>query len=261
MSPLRRAPVLLAAAALLQCSSGRATSPDGGAPGSPTGGGSAILFIGNSLTEANDLPRRVQDLSRDAGAPIDVSAVVFGGFSLEDHLNEGPAVARIRSRPWTVVVLQQGPSTLPGSRAALVRDATRMATEIRAVGGRPALLMVWGLPGQRQEDVSASYRAAAEATGSVLITAGDAWQIALARDRSLRMTDTDGFHPNPLGTWLAALTVHCTLNRSLPPALTLAVERQRASFDLSDAQSRILHEAACAGALAGGPLRAASLPP
>jgi hypothetical protein len=241
-----RAPVLLAAAALLQCSSGRATAPDGGAAGTQPPAGSAILFIGNSLTESNDLPHRVQDVARDAGAPVDVSAVVFGGFSLEDHLNEGPAVPRIRSRGWSVVVLQQGPSTLPESRTLLIRDATRMAAEIRAAGARPALLMVWGLPGQRQEDVDASYRAAAAATESLLIPAGNAWELARGRDRSLRMTAGDGFHPSPLGTWLAALTVHCALNGSLPPAPPLAVERQRAAFDLTEAQSRILHESACA---------------
>jgi hypothetical protein len=243
-----RAPVLLAAAALLQCSAGRATAPTApDAPGGPPpSGGSAILFIGNSLTQSNDLPLRVQDVARDAGAAIDVSAVVSGGFSLEDHLGSGPAVPRIRSRSWSVVVMQQGPSTLPESRALLVRDATRMAAEIRAVGARPALLMVWGLPGQRQQDVDASYRAAAQATESILIPAGNAWQLALARDRSLRMTVADGFHPSPLGTWLAALTVHCTLNGSLPAPPPLAVERQRAAFDLTEAQSRIVHESACA---------------
>src|SRR5262245_7335119 len=243
----RVAAAALAGVVLAQCSGHTATppsTPDEGAPAAPAA--AALLFIGNSLTEANDLPHRVQDLARDAGAPIDVSAVVSGGFSLEDHLDSGPALGRIRSRNWSVVVLQQGPSTLPESRAALIRDSTRMAAEIRAVGARPALLMVWGLPGQRQEDVSASYRAAAEATGSVLIPAGDAWQIALGRDRSLRMTVADGFHPSPLGTWLAALTVHCTLNGSLPPSPPLAVEQQRAAFDLTAAQSRILHESACA---------------
>jgi hypothetical protein len=140
-----------------------------------------VLFIGNSLTQSNDLPRRVQELALDAGAPIGVDAVVAPGFSLEDHLASGPAVARIRSRAWTAVVLQQGPSTLPDSRTALIRDATRLVGEIRAVGARPALLEVWPLPGQRQEDVTASYRAAAQATGAVLIPAGQAWQAAAAR--------------------------------------------------------------------------------
>jgi hypothetical protein len=242
---------ILAAAALagvflVQCSGHTATAPEAPLPTGPQGTGPAVLFIGNSLTQANDLPGRVQDLAREAGAPIDVSALVAGGFSLEDHLTAGTAVPRIRSRGWTVVVLQQGPSTLPESRAALIRDATRMAAEIRAVGARPALLMVWGLPGQRQEDVSASYRAAAQATESSLIPAGDAWQIATGRDRALRMTGPDGFHPSPLGTWLAALTTHCALNGVLPPAPPLDVERQRADFALSEAQSRILRDAACA---------------
>jgi hypothetical protein len=236
------AAVALAGALLVQCSG---ETPGGPAPSGPTGG-PAVLFIGNSLTESNDLPRRVQDLARDAGAPIEVSAVVAGGFSLEDHLAAGPAVPRIRSRAWSAVVLQQGPSTLPESRSALIRDATRMAAEIRAAGARPALMMVWGLPGQRQQDVSASYRAAAEATGSLLISAGDAWQAALARDGSLRMTVEDGFHPSPLGTYLAALTVHCALNASLPPAPPLATVRQRTGVSPSESQAQILRDAACA---------------
>jgi hypothetical protein len=141
--------------------------------------------------------------------------------------------------------MQQGPSTLPDSRAALIRDTTRLAAEIRGVGGRPALLTVWPLPGQRQEDVSASYRAAAEATGSLLIPAGDAWQAVRAQDRSLVMTVSDGFHPTALGTYLAALTVHCAINGRLPPPPSLAVERLRAGSTLSAAQADALRAAAC----------------
>jgi hypothetical protein len=104
--------------------------------------------------------------------------------------------------------------------------------------------MVWPLPGQRQEDVSASYRAAAEAVGALLIPAGDAWQAAVRRDRTLTMTVGDGFHPSPLGTYLAALSVHCALHGRLP-AVPLAVERQRAAVPLTEAQAQALHEAAC----------------
>lgn len=240
----------LAAGLLVQCAAGTATTPDTGPPTTapPPSSGAAILFIGNSLTEANDLPRRVQDLSRDAGASTVVDAVLGAGFSLEDHLGTGQAASRIRSRPWTLVVMQQGPSTLPHSRALLIRDAGRLADQVRAAGGRPALLTVWPLPGQRQEDVSASYAAAATATGALLLPAGDAWQEARARDRSLVMTVGDGFHPSPLGTYLAALTIHCALNGSLPPAPPLTVERQRAGVSLSEGQALILRRAACAGA-------------
>lgn len=243
---------LLAAALLVvglqaQCSGGTpaapASAPPGATPGTVEGGG--VLFIGNSLTQANDLHLRVADVARDAGVALDVEAVVAPGFSLEDHLASGAAAARIASRRWSVVVLQQGPSTLPESRELLVRDARRFALLSRAAGARPALLVVWPIPGQRQADVSASYRAAAAAVDGLVLPAGEAWQAALARDRSLRLTVADGFHPTPLGTYLAALTIHCALNGRLPPA-SLDVERQRAGVALTAAQDQILRDAACA---------------
>src|SRR5262245_51008105 len=136
---------VLALGLLVRCASGGPSAPATTTPASATtpSSGVAVLFIGNSLTEANDLPRRVQDLSRDAGAPVEVEAVLGSGYSLEDHLAAGRAVSRIRARSWSVVVLQQGPSTLPESRALLIRDARRLGDEARAAGGRPALLEVW----------------------------------------------------------------------------------------------------------------------
>lgn len=234
--------VLLLASLHARCSAApMAPQP---APGAMPGAEEAILFIGNSLTEANSLHLRVADLARDAGTPLDVAAVVEPGFSLEDHLAKGDAARRIASRRWSVVVLQQGPSTLPESRELLVRDARRFAELARAAGARPALLVVWPLPGQRQADVSASYRAAAAAVDGVVLPAGEVWQEARARDASLQLTIEDGFHPTPLGTYLAALTVHCTLNGRLPPPV-LATERQRAGVALTEAQDQILRAAAC----------------
>jgi hypothetical protein len=206
----------------------------------------SILFIGNSLTDANGLEGRVRELAGDAGTTIKVAAVARPGYSLEDHLANGPALDRIRSGRFGVVVLQQGPSTRAQSRADLIRDADRLAQEIRAVHARPVLLMVWPLPGQRQEDVSASYRAAAVATGSSLVPAGEAWQAARRRDPSLVFTGPDGFHPSALGTYLAALALHCRLHGRLPPVRALAVERERSGVPLTDEQARLLREAACA---------------
>jgi hypothetical protein len=137
--------------------------------------------------------------------------VVQGGASLEDHWAGGRVQREIARRRWTYVVMQQGPSTLPASRANLVEWATRYAEAIRAAGAQPALLMVWPLPGQTTQAVAASYRAAAEATGAILIPAGEEWARARERDPSLVLTVSDGFHPSREGTELAARTVVCTL--------------------------------------------------
>lgn len=234
LSSMAAGPVLLLVAVSLQAS-----------PAWAAGAGS-VLFVGNSLTDANGLEERVRELAEDAGAPVEVEAVVRSGYSLEDHLTAGSALKRIRSGRFGVVVLQQGPSTLPQSRADLIRDADRLVRETRAVGARPVLLMVWPLRGQRQEDVSASYRAAAVATGALLVPAGEAWQAARRRDSSLALTTSDGFHPSPLGTYLAALTLHCTLHGSLPVPPPLARERVRSGFPLSTEQAALLRETACA---------------
>src|SRR6185436_14812643 len=52
-----------------------------------------LLMVGNSLTEANDLPAMVATLAHLAGddPPIEVAAVVIGGSSLQDQLDAGAA--------------------------------------------------------------------------------------------------------------------------------------------------------------------------
>ncbi len=237
----RRGGIALAATAVLACGG------DGTSSGAPTalsvidsaalvGTGPAILFVGNSLTSSNNLPGRVERMSREAGTPVSTSGLTANDTSLGDHWANGTAPAAIRSRSWNAVVMQQGPSTLPESRADLIASATQYAQAIRAGGGRPALLMVWPLPGQTQAAVAASYRAAAEATNAVLIPAGDVWERVRAADPSVDLTIGDGYHPSALGSEIAAMATICALfPGSRPPAPT----------DLSPAARQAATAAAC----------------
>jgi hypothetical protein len=234
-----RALLVAGAAGMLaiSCAGGRSVAaPAPVPPEGAAGSARSILFIGNSLTSANDLPRRVAAVAAAGGVSIVTDGVAIDGASLSDHWEDGRARRAIASRAWSVVVLQQGPSTLPESRTELIRATTEIGDAIRRAGATPALLMVWPLPGQRAADVSASYRAAAEATGSVLIPAGDAWVRAKSADPSLVLTGADGYHPSPLGTEVAALSVVCTLFASTRPQPQLA---------LSPAQRVVLATAAC----------------
>ena len=53
-----------------------------------------------------------------------------------------------------------------------------------------------------------SQAAASSVSGGVFIPAGDAWRLALERDQSVQLYGGDGYHPGPLGTYLAALVVY-----------------------------------------------------
>jgi len=254
---MRRRPHLfrfasLAAGAVLGlgCAAATAVSPSalGATTSAGASGGDSVLFIGNSLTESNDLPARVAEITAAAGRPLRTSAVTQGGASLLDHLDDGRALRAIREGRWSVVAMQQGPSTLPESRAELIESTRRFAAEIRSGGAKPALLMVWPLPGQQASAVSASYRAAAEANDALLLPAGDAWVMLGARDRSLVLTVSDGFHPSLLGTYAAALTVACTLIPEDRPALARALSATGLRLDA--ARRDLLVEAACTAAAA-----------
>jgi hypothetical protein len=48
---------------------------------------------------------------------------------------------------------------------------------------------------------------AAVRAGGMFFPAGEAWRAAWARDSTLALYGPDGFHPSPLGTYVAALVI------------------------------------------------------
>lgn len=167
-----------------------------------------VLFIGNSLTYVNGVPAMVQTIAEAAGHTFAYGAAVMANASLEDHWYAG-VESTIRDVAADVVVLQQGPSSLPQNQLHL-RTWTETLTEvIREVGGEPALYMVWP-EATRIEAFDAVYDAyhdAAVAVNGIFAPAGDAWRQAWDDDPALEFYGPDGFHPSVLGSQVAALTL------------------------------------------------------
>ena len=207
-----------------------------------------VLFIGNSLAAMNDLPALVAMFARDNGDRLETRTIAYPNYSLEDHWKGGDARRAIAEGGWSFVVLQQGPSSLPESRELLVEYAKRFATEAQRVKAKVALYMVWPASNRPQDfdGVKLSYETAAREVGGVFLPAGQAWRIAWRRDPSLPFYGPDGFHPAQLGSFLAALVIY--------QGLTGKSSARRVAVSLSDAQSKILREAA-AEALSGAPNR------
>lgn len=188
-------------------------------------GPTRILFIGNSLTYANDLPAMVCALARAAGRQATCDSVAKPDYGLEEHWNDPDARAAI-ARGWDVVVLQQGPSALPESRRLLIAYTKRFDSEIKKAGARTALYMVWPSRARRGDfpAVSRSYAAAAHEVNALLIPAGEAWRAAWAAGAALPLYGADGFHPSPSGTYLAALVAYEQIFGTPPPATPVSAE-------------------------------------
>ena len=217
-----------------------------------TPGGYQVLFIGNSLTYVNDLPGTVADLAESVGDTIRVRSVALPNFAVIDHaLGLSNAVDVIKSQSWNFVVLQQGPTTVGVNRDTLIIATKTLDPIVKGQGGRTAQLMTWPQSNQTSlfPAVLASSQAAANSVANgMLVPAGDAWRAALEENPSITLYGFDGYHPAPLGTYLAALVVYEKVThhdaRKLPGVAVVAGNSLSASETTVRFLQRIAHEAA-----------------
>jgi hypothetical protein len=200
-----------------------------------------ILFVGNSLTAANDLAGRVEALARGSGDEVQCVTLALPNFSLEDHWNQGDAARVIAKGGWTFVVLQQGPSALPESRVLLVEYTRRFDRLIRQTGARTALYMVWPSEERRNDfaGVIRSYAAAAKAVDGILLPVGAAWRAAWQVDPAMPLYGDDRFHPTAVASSLAAVVIYERLRSKI-------VTRLPDVWRLTAAQRNVIMRAAAA---------------
>jgi len=209
-------------------------------------GGHRVLFIGNSLTYVNDLPRTLADLAASVGDTIKTAMVANPDYALEDHIADGNGPKAIALGGWEFVVLQQGPSSLEENRQNLITVTQYYDGLIKRVGGRTALYMVWpstefigSFP-----RVAGSYFYAAQAVRGVFMGAGLAWQAAWEVDATIPLYGGDGFHPSPLGTYVAALVMYERITGKDARALPGTAVVEGRTLGTSEATVRVLQNAA-----------------
>ncbi len=218
----------------------------------------SVLFIGNSFTSVNDLPRTFAKLARSLGENVGVGGYAPGGQSFDGH-SKDPAVAKlISSREWDYVVLQEQ-SQRPAFAEQQVQDETiapamMLVAMIRRAhrSSKVVFYETWGrkngdqdncksLPdictydGQ-QKRLDESYALMAQLSGSLLVPVGEAWAKVRAAHPEIELYAGDGVHPSPQGTYLAACVFYATLfHKKLTGADRVIV---------SEAQAQVLQKAA-----------------
>lgn len=170
-----------------------------------------ILFIGNSLTSQNDMPFFFVALAESAKvSPLPSVEVDWEpDFALIDHWNVGTAQPLITGNRFSVVVLQQGPSSVDVNRDTLRLAVKLFAPLIRGSGGMPAMLGVWPTIDRLVDfdRATESYQLAAQDVNGAMIPSGEVWRAAWKRDSTLPFYSTDGLHPSPLGSYAMALSL------------------------------------------------------
>jgi len=206
-----------------------------------------ILFVGNSLTGANNMPQMVQELVDSTHLlRFEVHVVMLSGASLDDQWDSGEAARTIQSGKWNIVILQQGPSALPESRVVLVNATRKFAPLIRESGAKPALYMVWPAAGRLADfdAVRESYALAARSVEGIFFPAGEAWRAAWRRNSKLALYSRDGFHPTIEGSYLAAIVIASMLTDRSARGLPSTIQLKDDVVKIAPSDAAVLQDAA-----------------
>jgi hypothetical protein len=177
-------------------------------PTNPDTPQSRILFIGNSYTSRNQLPRLLAELAAAAehARRIEFDLIVAGGASLKRHWNAGIAQESLARQSWNYVVLQEQ-STLPLKNPARYHENVRLfAPEIVRRGAKAVLYLTWSrqLAPDTQDRITRAVDEIAAEVNALVVPVGRAWQAVMARHSDIPLYTDDGSHPTAAGSYLAA---------------------------------------------------------
>jgi hypothetical protein len=219
-----------------------------------------VLFVGNSYTYVNDLPRMFTALARSLGATAETGMAAPGGYTLRQHSEDPGTLARIQAGPWDVVVLQeqsQMPELSPDQvQETIVPYAMRLRQAVHAAspGARVVLFETWGrrdgdtqrCPAQpevctyegMQRRVDSTYRLVADRAPATVAPVGEVWAEVRRTHPEIALYSDDGSHPSRHGTYLAACVFYAVLFDASPvggdplgldPAQASALQRAAAA--------------------------------
>lgn len=164
-------------------------------------------MLGNSLTYTQDVPGMVADFAVSGGVPRPVVAsIAHANWGLQDHAGSTPSTSAIAAGNYDVVVMQQGPSTLPESRdnmltyAGALRDFATGTT-------RMGLFVAWPPEGGDIDAGIANHTTVANQLSLALYPVAQAFREAKRLDSTIPIYGPDGFHQTATGSALAGMVI------------------------------------------------------
>ena len=213
-----------------------------------------ILFIGNSYTFVNDLPKMLAVLSKYEDTPIVDEQITEGGATLKQHWLKGKAVQAIQSGQWDYVVLQEqstlGPTqtqngVLPiHSPEDFYHYARLFDAQIKQAKARTIFYLTWARKNapQNQAILNRAYLTTAWDLNAIVAPVGVAWARVQAETSKIALYQSDQSHPTAKGTYLAACIFYATIYNKKPSNIPFDDIIRNIGIDAAEAS--YLHEVA-----------------
>lgn len=166
----------------------------------------SVLFIGNSLTYTNNLPRLLEKKASQNNIKVKTEMIAYPDYALIDHLSQGNIQSEMTKNTYDFVIIQQGPSSQSEGKRLLLEATERIAQLCKENGSKLCVFMVWPSLSYYQtfDGVINNYRSASKLNNAILCPVGEAWKKYIDESRSYEYYGPDGFHPSKKGSQLAA---------------------------------------------------------
>lgn len=186
-----------------------------------------MLFIGNSYTFCNELPKMLEALVADAvGQPaLETKFTGQGGWTFEKHWEHGEAAKFIEQGGWDDVVLQEQ-TRRPYEDTPKFREfATRFHELAQRHGAKTVLYLTWAPEAEpdKQALLNKTYGALARDLGAELVPSGPAFERALTQAQGIDLFVEDRRHPSAAGSYLSACCFYAWLRGESPESRTARV--------------------------------------
>jgi hypothetical protein len=176
-----------------------------------------MLFVGNSLTYTNELPKLISSLAKANGKSVHTDILAFPNYALQDHWKDGKVQTMIAGGNYDFVIIQQGPSSQADGRIMLIEYSTKLSKLCSQNKTQLVIFMVWPaivnhktFPG-----VIENYSNASKITNAVLCPVGQVWKDYIDSTNDYSYYGADGFHPSLKGSEVAAQVIYNTLFQNL----------------------------------------------
>ncbi len=200
------------------------------------------LFVGNSYTYVNDLPKMIADIASSTGDSVYYDSNTPGGYTLQLHSTNSTSLSKIATGNWDYVILQeqsQLPSFPPGQVQTDVFPYARMLDSLvnsASPCGETVFYMTWG---RKNGDASncvnwppvctysgmdsllnLRYSMMADSNSAFLSPVGKVWNYIRQNYPLIELYQTDESHPAVAGSYAAACTFYSVLFRKNPTLIS-----------------------------------------
>ncbi|MCR5119182.1 MAG: hypothetical protein K6B44_06125 [Lachnospiraceae bacterium] len=175
-----------------------------------------VLFIGNSHTYYNDMPKMFKDICAENGIDVQITLLSKGGMGFDYHADNQQTRFNILYGDYDYVILQHVAHPM-GEFSVMEEAADRIMEWVAQTRAKACFYMTWTMEGDEasQPEMSARYRKLADKYGCLVAPVGEKWWEHIHKHPETDLYYEDRRHASIEGSRLAARIIFETLFTSV----------------------------------------------